>query len=118
MLVNGSQKYIRYNSFLYSVINETFNDLPIVVAGSAEKKFSVSFERTLTDGTVLTFEPVDGELPVIIKDHEGTKWDIFGNGISGPRAGTKLTPTSSYLAYWFAWASFYPDAEIPSDASF
>jgi hypothetical protein len=103
---------------LNRVINEIFNDLPIVVVGSAEENFAVSFERTLTDGAVLIFESVDGELPVIMKDNEGTKWDIFGNGISGPRAGTKLTPTNSYLAYWFAWASFYPDAEIHSDASF
>ncbi len=100
------------------VINETFNDLPIVVAGSAEKNFAVSFERKLTDGTVLIFEPVDGELPVILMDNEGTKWDIFGNGVSGPRAGTKLVPTSSYLAYWFAWAAFYPAPEIHSDVSF
>ena len=100
------------------VINETFNDLQIVVAGSAEKNFAVSFERKLTDGTVLIFEPADGELPVIMMDNEGTRWDVFGNGVLGPRAGTKLIPTSSYLAYWFAWAAFYPVPEIHSNISF
>ena len=94
------------------VINETFNDVQIVVAGSAEKNFAVSFERKLPDGTLLSFNPVEGELPVIMMDNEGTKWDIFGNGISGPRASIKLTPTSSFIAYWFAWAAFYPGAEI------
>lgn len=94
------------------VINATFSDVQIVVAGSAEKNFAVSFERKLPDGTLLSFNHVEGELPVIMMDNEGTKWDIFGNGISGPRAGIKLTPTSSFIAYWFAWAAFYPGAEI------
>jgi hypothetical protein len=94
------------------VINETFNDVQIVVAGSAEKNFAVSFERKLPDGTLLSFNPVEGELPVIMMDNEGTKWDIFGKGISGPRAGIKLTPASSFIAYWFAWAAFYPGTEI------
>jgi hypothetical protein len=94
------------------VINETFNDVQIVVAGSAEKNFAVSFERKLPDGTILSFNPVEGELPVIMMDNEGTKWDIFGNGISGPRAAIKLTPTSSFIAYWFAWGAFYHGAEI------
>ena len=94
------------------VINETFNDIQIVVAGSAEKNFAVSFERKLPDDTLLSFNSVEGELPVIMMDNEGTKWDIFGNGISGPRASIKLTPTSSFIAYWFAWAAFYHGTEI------
>lgn len=100
------------------IINETFNDVQIVVAGSAEKNFAVSFKRMMSDDTLLTFKPVEGELPAIMMDDEGTKWDIFGNGISGPRTGTKLTPTESFIAYWFAWAAFNPDAEIHSNALF
>ncbi len=47
-----------------------------------------------------------------MKDNEGTKWDVFGNGISGPREGTKLKPLSLYTAYLFAWAAFHPGEEI------
>lgn len=55
---------------------------------------------------------------MIMIDNEGTKWDIFGNGISGPSQGTKLTPTQSFISYWFAWAAFYPNAEIHSNVLF
>ena len=56
----------------------------------------------MQDGTLLAFSAVDGELPVIMVDNEGTKWDIFGNAVSGPRVGEKLTPARSFTAYWFA----------------
>lgn len=114
IIVGGLTKVYVINSFdnPIEVINETFNEVPIVVAGSAEKNFAVAFERKLADGTELTFEPVDDALPVVMKDNEGTEWDIFGNGVSSSREGTKLKALSSYTAYWFAWATFYPDTEI------
>jgi len=32
--------------------------------------------------------------------------------VSGPRLGQKLKPTNLYIAYWFAWVTFYPNIEI------
>jgi hypothetical protein len=96
------------------VINETFNGLEIVVVGDKAKNFAVSFKRKLSDGTLLEFETVENELPVIMKDNEGSKWDIFGNAVSGPRVGDELEASNSFISYWFAWAAFYPNAEIYS----
>jgi len=42
----------------------------------------------------------------------GTQWNIFGEAVAEPRAGAKLTPTTSFDASSFAWATFYPGAEI------
>jgi Protein of unknown function (DUF3179) len=94
------------------VLNEIFNGIEIVVAGSRGKNFVVAYESTLDDGTKLTFNAIQNSLPSVIIDDEGTSWDIFGNGIEGPRAGEKLKATKSYLAYWFAWGTFYPGAGI------
>jgi hypothetical protein len=114
IMVGDKTKVYPISSFDESieVINETFNGLQLVVAGSADLNFAVSFEGKLPDGTLLDFDPVEGELPVIMTDNEGTKWDIFGNGVSGPRVGSRLTPTLSFISYWFAWVAFYPGAEI------
>ncbi|NIM91153.1 MAG: DUF3179 domain-containing protein [Candidatus Aminicenantes bacterium] len=116
LIVQNKTKVYPLSSFdeTVKVINEVFNDLPLVIVGSADKNFAVSFESTLADGTILTFEPIVGELPVIMIDNEGTKWDIFGSGVSGPRAGQRLIPTRSFISYWFAWAAFYPGAEVYS----
>jgi hypothetical protein len=95
-------------------INDNFNGEPIIVAGSNGKNIAVAYNRQLTDGTTLTFESVGGALPIIMKDNEGTSWDIFGIAVDGPRKGTRLIPADSFISYWFAWGAFFPGAEIHS----
>ena len=93
-------------------INDQFNDQSIVVIGNTSENFAVIYSRELGDGTILNFSPVNGGLPNIMMDDEGNVWDIFGAATSGPRVGTQLSMTSSYTAYWFAWAAHFVDAEI------
>lgn len=116
IIVAGETKVYPLEDFADSnqVLNETFNGSDLVIAGNALKNFAAAFSRKLQDGTSLTFSAIDGELPVIMVDNEGTKWDIFGNAVSGPRVGDKLTSARSFNAYWFAWAAFNPGAEIYS----
>ena len=47
-----------------------------------------------------------------MSDTEGNTWDIFGNAVSGPRAGEQLARTTSYTAMWFAWAAFFENTEL------
>ena len=118
LIVRNKTKVYRINSFPERIhtINDHFNNVPVVAAGSRSKNFVVTYERTLSDGTVLTFQPLQEALSAVMVDDEGTTWDLFGRGIKGPRAGAQLTPTRSYIAYWFAWAAFSPGAEIHSPA--
>jgi hypothetical protein len=94
------------------VLNESLEGVDFVVAVNSEKDIAVSFDRKLEDGTVLTFSPAAGALPVIMVDNEGTQWDVFGVALNGPRAGTTLETVRSFNAYWFAWAAFYRGAEV------
>ncbi|WP_421774278.1 DUF3179 domain-containing protein [Gracilimonas sp.] len=93
-----------------SVINEDYAGNHIVAAGSRDHDFVVTFRRELADGTILDFEPVQNQLPIIMSDSEGNSWNIFGEAVSGPRAGEMLTPTKSYDGYWFAVADMFPNA--------
>ncbi len=94
------------------VINDSFNGMDIVVAGSGTDNFAVAYERRLEDGTVLEFTPRNNRLPIVMEDNEGTLWDIFGEARNGPREGEKLVKTDSYIAFWFAWGAFFADPEI------
>ncbi len=94
------------------VINETVGDMHVVAAGSSGHNFGVVFNRELEDCTVLEFQPVQDQLPVVMLDNEGNEWDIFGKAVSGARTGQQLQKTNSYIAYWFAWTAFSPGAEI------
>jgi hypothetical protein len=99
------------------VIEEPFDGQGIVTVGSSEHNFAVSFYSRTSDGTQLSFQPVQNELPVIMKDEEGNKYNIFGEAVSGPREGSKLSPTKSYNGYWFAFADFYPGSCIYPETS-
>jgi len=94
------------------IINDTIGAKAIVVAGSANNRFAVAFERMTADGTVLDFSAEFNQLPIVMSDSEGNLWDINGVALSGPRTGEQLKQPFSYIVYWFAWASFFPETSI------
>jgi hypothetical protein len=116
VIVNGKAKAYRFDSFPdeLKVIEDVFEGKPIVIAGSTALNFIVSFERTLESGTSLDFSPIsNGDISAeIMTDNEGNTWNIFGEAVSGPRKNQKLTPTVSFIGYWFSWAAFYPGIKI------
>ncbi len=95
-----------------SVMNETIGTMDLVVVGSSAKNFGAVYNRQLDDCTLLDFSAVQNQLPIVMTDNEGNMWDVFGNAMSGPRAGTQLEKTNSYVAYWFAWTAFFPGSTI------
>jgi len=98
-----------------AVKHDNFGSYTLVLAGSKKNNFLVAFDRTLTNGTILTFSPTSfsqGLSPVILSDTEGNTWNVFGEAVSGPRTGQKLKPVISFIGYWFSWGAFYPNPEI------
>lgn len=93
-------------------VNDHFDGDPIVVVGNSSADIAVIFSRELGDGTILDFSALDGQLPNILQDSEGNTWDVFGNAVSGPRAGERLAMTNSFTAMWFAWVAFFENPEI------
>ncbi|MCH7859796.1 MAG: DUF3179 domain-containing protein [Candidatus Marinimicrobia bacterium] len=119
LIVDDQAKVYRLGTFAAGdtvrVINDEFKGIPIVVAGSEKSNVIVIFQRSLPDSTVLSFTPLQQVLPVVMLDNEGTSWDLFGRAVAGPRAGAQLPITRSYIAYWFAWGTFFTGVEIYSD---
>jgi hypothetical protein len=93
-------------------IHDQFGGQSIVVVGNTALNFAAIYNRELGDGTILSFTPIQGDLPNVMTDTEGNVWDVFGRAVSGPRAGTELASTQSYTAMWFAWAAFFDQIEI------
>lgn len=114
VIENESAKIYSINSFdnKVEVIEDVFNQKKIVVVGNKSKNFIVAYERVLDDNTELELQAVQDELPIILEDNEGNRWNIFGKAVSGPRAGQRLTAMNAYMGYWFSWIAFYPDLEL------
>ena len=113
VLVNDKAKAYSLTDFgdNVTVIEDLFNTIPLVAAGSSADNFIVAFDRRIS-GVELDFEPVQDSLPIILKDNEGNRWDVFGNALSGPRTGQKLIQLESMMGYWFSYAAFYPGLEL------
>ena len=90
---------------------DNFQSNDLVIVGSESWDFIVSFKREL-EGQLLDFEVVDDQLPVVLKSADGTEWNWFGEGLSGPGLGKQLEPTPSCMGYWFAFGALYPGADI------
>lgn len=94
------------------VIGDVFQGEKLVVVSNSNSNFMVAFKRTLEEGVELNFEAVQNNLPVILEDSEGTTWNVFGLGVSGPRAGEQLETVPQMMGYWFAFPAFYPNIEL------
>lgn len=85
----------------------------LLVVGSEPLNLIVSFYNDLEGGENLEFTVASNtSLPVILTDNEGNEWDLFGEAVSGPRRTQQLTPTRSYMGFFFAFGAFYPNVEI------
>jgi hypothetical protein len=48
----------------------------------------------------------------ILDDQTGSEWNVLGQAIDGPLAGTQLKPVVAINHFWFSWAAFKPDTRI------
>jgi len=61
------------------------------------------------DGRSLTFM-ADGDQ--FLDEETGSVWDITGQALSGPLAGTALTAIPHLDTFWFAWSTYRPGTTL------
>lgn len=108
------------------VINDTIGETPVVafwqpgVASALDRTqidesrdigTTALFERTLEDGTVLTFV-WDDETQSVRDEETASTWNLFGEAVEGELAGTELRQIVAAPHFWFAWAAFHPETEV------
>ncbi len=105
-IVDGSDaKAYRFESFAAdNIIKDSFKGINYVLVGN--QNFMVSFELP-NNMAELQFQYVYTGSEVILKDNEGTEWNVFGEAVSGPRAGDVLKSAPSFMGFWFSIPAFY-----------
>jgi hypothetical protein len=78
------------------------------IASGRDVGSAAAFGRDL-DGQTLTFRFDDEK---IMDEQTDSEWNVLGQAISGPLAGSELTPVVSVNHFWFSWAAFRPDTRI------
>lgn len=105
------------------VINHSLGDSRLTVffqpgTKSAIDSGVIAFSRDV--GATGVFDPVVNEEVLtfkamgddIVDEQTGSVWNIVGEAIRGPLAGTSLTPIVHANHFWFAWAAFKPETSI------
>jgi hypothetical protein len=106
------------------LINTTLADLPVVVLWqpgvvSALDQRQIDASRDM--GTAALFQrEVEGQTLTFALDAQNrlhdtqtdSTWNVFGQAIAGPLAGTQLRRQIAGVYFWFAWAAFRPDTAI------
>ena len=105
-------------------LNTTIGDTPVAVlwaSGAADALDHPTIDIAEDIGTGVAFSPVvDGQVLTFEANGDGTftdaetgsTWDVLGNAVEGQLAGERLEPVTHRNDFWFAWSTFFPDAEL------
>jgi len=112
----GQAKTYRFKNFSDSItlVRDTFQQKEFILVGDKQQNLLVAFENQTMESkeTNLGFKPVQDALPVIMEDETGSRWNVFGEAVTGPNKGKKLKKTRSMIGFWFVWGAFYPNPAI------
>ena len=123
----GLNVVVQHQSKLYpysaletnKVINDSFQETPLVVVFVPRAACALAWERSV-DGKTLTFEPstVEGK-PLRLKDKQtGSLWDpLIGKALSGSHQGKQLKPLIAIPIRRSRYRGLYPDGQTYSAAS-
>jgi len=106
-------KGYRFESFeadIFSIIEDEINGEPIIVIGNPTANFLVAYSAKDEAGQRRNLDIVDNGVEVLIIDELGNEWSLFGQGLENNQL--PLGNLESNIAYWFSWATFYPQIEI------
>ena len=93
------------------IVNDTIDQLPIVIFYDAESNSATAFSRVI-DGQEAQFE-LAGSDPFLARDDvTNTTWNITGAGVAGEAEGDALGFVIAYVSEWYGWSAYHPDTTL------
>lgn len=114
VIVNNETKAYRFreNGLNIDLISDVVGGKSITVINNKSRNIFAAYQNELEDGSTVSLSPIQNELPIIMIDTDGNKYNLFGEVTDGPKQGMKLKQVTYMVAYWFAWGAFYPNTSI------
>jgi len=94
----------------FSIIEDDINGEPIIIIGNPAAKLMVAYSAKNEDGQRRKLVLLEQDQSIFLVDEVGNKWSIFGINMENNQL--PLGKLESNIAYWFSWATFYPQIEI------
>lgn len=109
---NNLAAAFRFSSDNLSITKSNIGGLNIAVITSKNDNFIVAYQTELENGEIVDLDLLENEMPIILQDSNSNKYDLFGEIVNGPNKGERLKSVTQFVAYWFAWAAFYPQTTL------
>ena len=93
------------------LLEDSFQGEDIILIGNQRLDFAMAFKNNL-NGQKVELTALQGELPVVMEDQSGNRYDIFGQVVNGPDNGSKLGQLNTGMGFWFVFGAMYPGLEI------
>lgn len=93
------------------VLNDELGGQPVLIVHQPGSDTTTAFLARL-NGKPLTFTPANREATELTDAQTHSRWDAYGQCISGPLKGSHLEPLILEPEYWFAWSEFHPNTGI------
>lgn len=77
--------------------------------------FSPETETAQANPVTLGLDPSNPDAPWSDKE-TGSRWNIAGRAVSGPRQGQTLRWLPGVMVKWFAWSAAYPKTTVSNDS--
>lgn len=94
-----------------TILQTRFKGQNIIVAGNKNLNYFASFVF-VKDSPDETIFAINDELPLIMGDSRGNRYDLFGTVLSGPDKGKQLASPNAFIANSFAWNDIFSDIKV------
>ena len=93
------------------VVNDRLGKQPVLIVHQPDSDTTTAFVARVHD-QALRFEAADAQAHELIDSETHSRWDAYGNCVSGKLKGTHLEALILEPEFWFAWSEFHPGTAI------
>jgi hypothetical protein len=105
-------------------VNDQVGETPVVILWGGDTADALDSSEVADGdaiGTGVAYDPRVGDQVLtftadgddqFVDAETGSTWNVLGQSIDGPLAGEALDTVTHRNEFWFAWAAFFPDAEV------
>jgi hypothetical protein len=89
-----------------NVVNRGVASQGLSIIGSKNRNFVVAYKSGFE------MQAIQNEFPIVMIDETGSKWNLFGEAVSGERIGQKLEAANGYMALGWAWKDLFDEVVL------
>ena len=95
------------------VVNGLFGGKPVLVVHQPTSDTMTAFVAR-SGGKTLTFEAANAEVSALVDRQTSSRWNAYGECVSGQLKGSTLEALVLEPEYWFAWSEFHRETAVYS----